>query len=159
MLDAAGVGPERLFIVPGNHDLDRDAFELMPEALLKPFTTEEQIQEWLTNGKKRNRLLEPFEEYNKFLKPYANGKLSAYGSLCRFEAEEKKIALLCLNSALMCGRNKNGKGETDDYGKLILGEHQVYEALGNISDADICFAVMHHQFDFFISIIFLTEII
>jgi 3',5'-cyclic AMP phosphodiesterase CpdA len=51
LLNILDLEPERLFIVPGNHDLDREAFELLPDAILNPFTSETQIQEWLTNEK------------------------------------------------------------------------------------------------------------
>ena len=93
LLATLDLEPDRLFIVPGNHDLDRDAFELLPAAVLDPFTSEAQIQEWLTNEKKLNRLLEPFEAYNQFVKPFANGDLSAYSSIQALISRE--IILLC----------------------------------------------------------------
>ena len=36
LLKACKIGPDRLFIVPGNHDLDRSFFELLPAPLLRP---------------------------------------------------------------------------------------------------------------------------
>jgi hypothetical protein len=152
LLTALDLEPGRLFIVPGNHDLDRDAFELLPAAVLEPFTSEIQIQEWLTNEKKRNRLLEPFEAYNQFVKPFANGKLSAYSSIQALDIEGNHIALLGINSAWMCGRNKDKKGEVDDYGKLAVGEPQVHDYLEHIKDAQVRIAVMHHPFDWLMEI-------
>jgi DNA repair exonuclease SbcCD nuclease subunit len=49
LLPALDLEQDRLFIVPGNHDLDREAFELLPSTILNHFTSESQIQEWLTN--------------------------------------------------------------------------------------------------------------
>src|SRR5512137_1027717 len=40
ILDACGLNPEQLFIVPGNHDLDRKQFELLPSGLKKPLSSE-----------------------------------------------------------------------------------------------------------------------
>jgi len=144
--------PDRLFIVPGNHDLDRGAFELLPAAVLESFTSESQIQEWLTNEKKRNRLLEPFDAYDQFVKPFANGNLSAYSSLLTSDIEGNRIALLGINSAWMCGRHTDDKGEVDDYGKLAVGEPQVHEYLEHIKDAHVRIAVMHHPFEWLMDI-------
>jgi hypothetical protein len=152
VLNTLDLEPDRLFIVPGNHDLDRDAFELLPAAVLDPFTSEAQIQEWLTNEKKLNRLLEPFEAYNQFVKPFANGNLSAYSSIQALDIEGNHIALLGVNSAWMCGRHKDEKGEVDDYRKLAVGEPQVHDALGHIKDAHVRIAVMHHPFEWLMEI-------
>ena len=49
ILQASEVDHDKVFIVPGNHDLDRDAFDLLPSALLKPLESEKEIQNWLTD--------------------------------------------------------------------------------------------------------------
>jgi 3',5'-cyclic AMP phosphodiesterase CpdA len=41
LLEATGLTTERLFIVPGNHDLDRSSFKLLPEDVKKPFEFDE----------------------------------------------------------------------------------------------------------------------
>lgn len=144
LLEATGVGPERLFIVPGNHDLDRDAFELLPIALNKPFATEEVAQPWLEDDKKRARLLAPFEAYHDFVSTYGGGALSSYASKLQFNVEDKKIALFGFNSALMAARNKDSHDKIDDYGHLIVGEPQIYDFLTNIDEIDLRIAVLHH---------------
>ena len=149
LLEACGLGPERLFIVPGNHDLDRGAFELLPESLLHPLLREDEIQKWLTDEKKKNRLLEPFEAYCRFAKDYAAGTLTAYASQKHYEIDGKTVALAGFNSALMCGRNKPKGTEVDDYGKIIIGEPQIYDAINHteVSTADLLVAVLHHPFE------------
>ncbi len=57
VLSETGVAPERLFIVPGNHDLDRAAFKFMPDEIKKPFTSHDQIKEWLAEGDERDSIL------------------------------------------------------------------------------------------------------
>ena len=57
---------------------------------------------------------------------------------------DKEIALLGLNSAWMCGRNKAKIG---DKGFVIVGEPQIHDILEEISDADLKIAVLHHPFD------------
>lgn len=147
LLDASGLDKSRIFIVPGNHDLDRDSFVLLPEAILKPLTEEKEIKEWLEDNKKRSRLLEPFEAFNEFIKDYAGGNFSGYADSYRLAAAGKEIALLGFNSALMCGRRRDENNEIDDKGKLMVGEHQVYDSLRKNQDADLRIVVMHHPFD------------
>jgi DNA-binding transcriptional regulator LsrR (DeoR family) len=64
--------------------------------------------------------------------------------------DDKIVAIAGFNSALMCGRNRTESGEIDDYGKLCVGESQIYDALKKIEDADIRLSVMHHPFDWLI---------
>jgi hypothetical protein len=72
LLDACGLNPDQLFIVPGNHDLDRDEFKLLPRELTKPLTSEADVQNWLTDDRGRSRLLEPFQAFTNFVREYAN---------------------------------------------------------------------------------------
>jgi 3',5'-cyclic AMP phosphodiesterase CpdA len=147
LLDAAGLDKSRIFIVPGNHDLDRDFFELLPEGIKKPLTEEKEIKEWLEDNKKRSRMLEPFEAFNEFIKDYASGSFSGYADSYRLATAGKDIALMGFNSALMCGRRRDENNEIDDKGKLIIGEHQVYDSLRKNQDADLRIVVLHHPLD------------
>jgi predicted phosphodiesterase len=147
VLDAIGLDKSHLFIIPGNHDLDRDDFKYLPEELMKPLTEDEEIKKWLEDDKGRNRMLEPFGAYNEFVKEYAEGNLSAYACGHSLTVDGKKVALMGFNSALMCGRHKNEKKNVDDKTKLILGEPQVYDTLKKYSEADIRIVVMHHPFE------------
>ncbi|MCP4697389.1 MAG: SUMF1/EgtB/PvdO family nonheme iron enzyme [Gammaproteobacteria bacterium] len=144
VLQAAGLTRDRLLIVPGNHDLDRDEFEFLPAALQQPLGDEKQVQKWLTHEKGRKGLLGPFDAYHDFVSKYLGKGQSAYISTRRFTAGGRQIGLLGLNSAWMCGR---GKGEPEDYGVLIIGEPQADEGLKKIAAADLRIAVLHHSFE------------
>ena len=62
VLKAVGLGAKDLFIVPGNHDLDRAYVQkMLPATLNKPLESNEQVQEWLATEDERNRALEPFK--------------------------------------------------------------------------------------------------
>ncbi|MGM3307995.1 SIR2 family protein [Anabaena sp. WFMT] len=144
VLQATRLTTEQLFIVPGNHDLDRSAFELLPDSILKPFNSDVQVKDWLTDNRKRDRLREPFEAYREFVTQYTHQTQPDYNSIRRLSINGKRVALLGLNSALMAGRNRNEKGEVDDYGKLIVGEPQLYDALNQITSYEVRIAVLHH---------------
>lgn len=147
LMAATRLIPERLFIVPGNHDLDRNVLELLPETILKPFESEAQVVEWLTNDNKRNRLLEPFSAYREFVTQYTGREHPDYASIRRLEINGKRVALLGLNSAWMSSRLKDKSGMIGDYGRLIVGEPQIYNALHEIKNDDVRIVVLHHPFD------------
>ena len=144
ILEACGLEPEQLFIVPGNHDLDRDEFELLPHDLIKPLSSEKEVQDWLADDRKRPRLLEPFKAFSTFVREYTKQGQPDYANIKIIPTGDKKIALLGLNSAWMCGRNKT---EIGDYGLVTVGEPQIYSAIDEIPEADLKIAILHHPFD------------
>ncbi len=144
LLEATGVPAERLFIVPGNHDLDRELFEVLPEVLQKPFGSEDKSNEWLTEEKKQERVLAPFANYRQFVSQYTSQSDPEYSSICRLEIDGKQIVLLGLNSALMAGRNTDAEGKVNDYGFLTVGEPQIHQALKQMEGSDVQIAVLHH---------------
>jgi predicted phosphodiesterase len=148
ILEATGVSPKNLFIVPGNHDIDHDAFKYLPEELKTPLLAKEDIAKWLEEGKPREHLLEPFDGFGKFVSAYEGNTFSASKIYTTQEPDSKKVALLGFNSALMSGRNKNAEGKIDDYGKLAIGEEQIYERLqcAKSENSDLIIAVSHHPF-------------
>jgi predicted phosphodiesterase len=144
LLDACGLTAKQLFIVPGNHDLDRDKFELLPHDLTKPLASESAVQSWLTDDRRRSHLLEPFQAFSSFVKDYTGQEQADYANVRRMSIGDIQVALLGLNSAWMCGRNK---AQIGDKGFIIVGEPQIYSVLDEISDADLKVAVLHHPFD------------
>ncbi|HPT37864.1 MAG TPA: metallophosphoesterase, partial [Methanothrix sp.] len=144
ILEACGVEPDNLFIVPGNHDLDRDKFELLPHGIAELLSTEKEAQDWLTDDKKRSRLLEPFEAFSSFVREYTGQKQPDYVNTRKIAVEDKNIELVGLNSAWMCGRNRN---DTGDYGIAIIGEPQICKDLEKTNGTDLKIAVLHHPFD------------
>ncbi len=143
LLEVTGLDASRLFLVPGNHDLDRQIATLFREQILKCFTSDEIIKECLSKKAEQEILSKPFEAYENFAKPYAEGNLSAYASYYSFTVGDKKIALLGFNSALLSGR-----GDTD-YGNLFIGEYQVSKPLEKAkAEADVRIAVLHHPLEY-----------
>ncbi len=145
VLKAVKLTPDRLFFVPGNHDLDRNTIvEMLPPALQRPLMNETEVQRWLTDERRRRRVLEPFEAYEAFISTYTGQQQPAYASL-RSLGLEKSVALLGLNSAWMCARNE-AAGKINDYGFLAIGEPQIHDALAKIKDHDLRIVVVHHAF-------------
>ena len=147
LLEATGLGPDRLFIVPGNHDLDMDDFKFLPPALLKPLISDSEVQEWIVEERQRGIVLQPFNAFAKFITEQTKQKNPDFSNISRLEIEGKKIALLGINSAWMCGRNVDTNGKVNDKGYALIGEPQIHQSLKDISDADIKIAILHHPFE------------
>ncbi len=154
LLEATGVSRDRLFLVPGNHDVDRSRLTYLPD-LLRHFGQRETVAEAFQQTEIRSHLLFPLKAYTQFVARFfkdPDPDPTGYGYLKSFDVKGQKIAVLGLNSAWMCGQFQDPYKERDkvnDYGRLILGEHQFRQHLGKLENADIRIAVMHHPFHWF----------
>lgn len=135
--------PPPLFMVPGNHDLNRNSID-ESQMMYRDLLTAEKV-EGIMNGKSKltfNRFLERQQEWKEFalshLKPFnlnedlnfVSGKLDFNGT---------KICIVGLNSSWAA------QGD-NDLGKLWIGKHQMDYALEIIKDADFKIAVSHHPY-------------
>ncbi|MGV8174961.1 MAG: metallophosphoesterase family protein, partial [Methanothrix sp.] len=141
ILKAAGLSPDKLFVVPGNHDLDRNKLDIVLKGLLKLLDPYEQVKEWLDDGTSRVKVLEPFQAFTDFVTDYTHLEHPNYASTKELVVDGKRVALLGINSAWTCGR------DNDDKGSVFIGEPQIYDSLKKILNADIKIAVIHHPFD------------
>src|SRR5262249_14108589 len=82
VLQAAGVPRERLFLVPGNHDLERELLEVLPHDLWRTLRDSDKVHYWLTNERRQQALLQPLGNYTAFVSDYLGwgaGDEPAYG--------------------------------------------------------------------------------
>lgn len=144
ILTATGLSSDRLFIVPGNHDIDGDTFDRSMKGLLNLLENYDEVKGWLTNEDDREKLMGPFRSFSNF----TGQKQPDYASIRTWtDIGGKKISLLGLNSAWACGRYKDESGKVDDRSHLFVGEPQIFDSLKMIADADIKIAVLHHPLD------------
>ena len=78
---------------------------------------------------------------------YTDQEQPAYASISTMQLAGKSVAILGVNSAWMCSRNKDRDGEVDDRGRLVVGEPQIHDALNQIAPHDLRIVVVHHPFD------------
>jgi parallel beta-helix repeat protein len=141
ILQTVRLGAERLFIVPGNHDFDRAERSIRASGLLHDFSREDDVEKWLKDDVYRSYILKPFEAYSQFIESYLGTDQTACASVRIID--NGQVALLGLNTALMCDRERQG----EEKGCLVVGEQQVADALRQTEHASIRIAVMHHPFD------------
>ena len=155
ILKATKLTADELFIVPGNHDLDRSKLKSLRRDLPDRFSSEDQVREWLTDEadkKKLDDLLEPFSEFKQFVTQkhttkYAREGRPDYAYTLKLNINNKKVGFLGLNSALMAGREDSPKGEVDDEAHLVVGEPQIDPPVLKIKNDDIRIAVLHHPLE------------
>jgi 3',5'-cyclic AMP phosphodiesterase CpdA len=174
VLEVTNVPPDRVFMVPGNHDVDRSRLQYLPD-LLAEFNDRSKIIETFEDPELRDHLLFPMRAYSDAVKEFRRpGRRSeqsaavlspghqvstdtrrydpAYSSLEFLELAGKTVAILGLNSAWMCGQFVDSiTKEVKDYGRLILGEHQFRKHVLELDKghADLVITVMHHPFHWF----------
>lgn len=143
------IGVEGIFIIPGNHDVDRSKIEKKFFNWYYKFTKEEELNDVLTTSHAMDIIKEGTKAYFEFIKQYMSGKtaignLGEYVANIPFGENEITLKIVGLNSALFCGY------DGDDQKKLALGLCQVNSCYEKIdSNKDIIISCVHHPFECF----------
>lgn len=149
LVTTSGVPRERIFCVPGNHDVNRDVRKLCFSGARSELINAE-MTDWLLSGDNEdlNILCHRLKSYNDFQRNYFGGQSRVFTSdtlayVSRIAVEEINIAIIGLNSAWLA------EGGESDHGKLVLGERQVRNALKEVDNmgCDLTIVMLHHPFD------------
>lgn len=131
---------ERVFIVPGNHDLVRDAAraDLMGHLPGKYAAGSEGIIDasYLENTKKA---MNPFFAFYK--KVASKDNFNKMQNKMHFVSETDQVNILHINTCI------SSSGDSDD-GKLIVGYDLINDALNSIQNSKPTIAIAHHSFEF-----------
>ena len=143
LLAALDLDNNRLFVVPGNHDVNREKYR--PTAVLR-YDNMRALNDELENYRKD--LLKGMLDYFNFTDTYLPHLKSIHGRLIpfvnTFDAKcGKRIGLVGLNSAWMCRKS-------DDKGTIAIGEFQVTRAMEELEEkgeVDLQVVLFHHPLD------------
>lgn len=148
LLRLTGLTKNEVFIVPGNHEVNRSKInKFLDENITDKFNRRDELNEFVDNIKSYDNLFGRLEDYNIFLDAFYNknqylinrNKLYSTYSIPQ---SEFKIGIACLNSAW------GSYGGDGDYGKLLIGERQIDNALNDIKSCDLKIAMIHHPFEY-----------
>lgn len=134
----------RIFIVPGNHDVDRnEVLESDTYWLRHPDRTEKEITaEVRKNSRMCQQWMKRLGAYRQFLIDYGMDHLKpSEASLIwsqKLEIGKSSVAVVGLNSAWSCGTNK------EKAALWMAGEWQIGELHNHIGNSDLSFALVHH---------------
>ena len=143
LLDAAKVSKRNLFVVPGNHDVDRDA----GVGLARTLTSRDEADTYFDPSKPKVHITLKQKAFRAWFDTYFDGirqfpTNSTCGPVECVEVSGVKVGVLPLNSALFC------LGD-DDHSKLWVGRRCLDEAIEQLKthDTNIRIALSHHPLD------------
>ncbi len=140
-MKALSLKNDRIFFIPGNHDIWRDRDSKVSEAGLHQILNNiDAVNDYIDSGNLEGikRML-PFKTFGKtFYDGVSNCILTNYHSLFNIELSSMKTGIACLNSAWRS--YEDGK----DRHNLIIGERQLTAAKNFFKDNTINIALLHH---------------
>lgn len=147
LLRVTGLPRQRLFVVPGNHDVDRDLITRGALAISKGLTDRDAANMILASPDDRRLLFARFKGYSDFINDYFNGHL-IFNDECYFYVHHlnigsRRIAILGLNSSWLAASDE------DKVLKLVIGERQTHAAINAAKEGsvDLKIALLHHPGD------------
>ena len=143
LLKVTRLNKDQLFIIPGNHDVDRG--KVSP--LIKDYShlkNRDIVNKILADQNTRKEVFHRLSNYATFVNEYFSHLTFTddnYFYVNKFKLCGKIVAILGLNSAWSCS------SDTDKSDGILIGEMQVRTALEKAKDADIRIALLHHPFN------------
>ena len=144
--EALGLAPARVFVVPGNHDVDRereeDAFVGARQLLNSP----SEVDRFFGNEGRRKTLFSrqaAFRAFTKRIGPDDGDGLtdSSYGHSRVVQVGPLRVRVLLIDSTWL---SEGGEG---DVGKLLVGERQIVDCVSKAGGLGcLTFALLHHPF-------------
>jgi 3',5'-cyclic AMP phosphodiesterase CpdA len=145
LLARVSLSRERLFIIPGNHDVDRRLISQGAHIIGNSLADRSSTHAILTTPDNCRIMFDRFAGYAAFINDYLSGFLrfddEQYFYVRTLEVAGRRLAVLGLNSAWVCASNE------DQGRRILLGECQVRAALEQAHEAEIKMALLHHPFD------------
>lgn len=157
VLEAADVEPENLFIVPGNHDVDRGKLSLPQEGTVKAIFYSKHMEEFremvsntFSNLQNKEYFLGKFDNFKKMLIGDMECKYLEYDPRYfyrrTFKHDDRKVSIICMNFSWLSGYSRDENGNVNDYGRLSIGEMQIKDAFRNLPTSDLVIVIAHHPF-------------
>jgi predicted phosphodiesterase len=138
---------DRVVLVPGNHDIDRNSiFGLLEPGLLGMSSTLD-VDRLVSTPAEMQQAIERLKNWNEFREwfyldfPLQN--LNELAAVRKIEIAGNSVGIALLNSAWRA----TGKGDDADRGKLLIGETQSTEALNLIDQCDVRLVCFHHPLE------------
>lgn len=141
LLAGLGLNSDSVFMVPGNHDMNRSAIKIAEKPLRNEFTND-QLSEIFSGLDKNQEVWPRSEEYNKYTTSTFNKKnIEHNGALCKVFKISNKLFVMCINSAWLAQ-------DDSDHSNLRITESQlkILDRVKFPQDAKII-GLVHHPLD------------
>ena len=149
LIIASKVPLERIFCIPGNHDIDRDRHSICFTGALSELKNTNKVDAILGDCEDLKILLTRQAGFRHFQKRFFEGQVrntteDGLGYVSKFAIEEIQLAIIGLDSAWLA------EGGEKDHGRLLIGERQVINAIRmgyqGESKPHVVLAMAHHPF-------------
>lgn len=144
---ATSLTRDKIFCVPGNHDIDRNRQKMCFTGARSRLQSESDIYSFLYSEEERETLLmrqRRFQEFQErgFPTQVRDKTEDGLGYVSVVDVDDIKVAIVGLNSAWLA------EGGASDHGRLLLGECQVTKALEIVKQVNphIVIGMAHHPF-------------
>ena len=139
------ISKDAVFIVPGNHDVDRDEYTIAEQTKTFQYENMRELNQDIENKKSRKHLFRGLGRYSDFINENYSHLEGTHDALFPYvltyaTSEGKILALMGLNSAWL-------SRYSPDKEKVAIGQYQVVmalEALKEKGDFDLGFVNYHH---------------
>jgi 3',5'-cyclic AMP phosphodiesterase CpdA len=144
IVEASGVARERIFCIPGNHDIQRES-QRMSFSGTRTFVQSQNELDSILSQDDLHTLLKRQENFRTFQATYFIGQHrqateDKLGYVSMLEINGLRVALVALDTAWL------SEGGIEDHGKLLAGERQVINALTDAAKlaSHVTVAMGHH---------------
>lgn len=145
LVGATGVCKERIFCIPGNHDVNRDRQKLCFQGARSALTSPNAVDPVLAPDDNLATLRQRQDDYRAFQARYFVGQDRAVtpdglAYVSSLTIDDVVVAIVGLNSAWLA------EGGDRDHGNLLIGERQALNALDAVQNIDphIVIGMAHH---------------
>ncbi len=145
LADATGVPKDRIFCIPGNHDVDRERQRLSFQGARSALTSPNAVDPVLAPDDNLSTLATRQQAYREFQLTYFGAQertatRDGLAYVAKASFEDVTIAVVGLNSAWL------SEGGESDHGHLLIGERQALNAFETASSLNphIVIGMAHH---------------
>lgn len=136
LLKITGVSKEHLFLVPGNHDVERSlASEIITDAVTHASTND--ITAVLADKSARDIFLSKFNNYTEFLSNLLTEERNGLSFTKNILINDIPVSVVGFNSAW-------SSSSRDEKGHIVLGEKLAAEAYSEVKQSELIITLMHH---------------
>ncbi len=147
LLNACNLTNKNIFVVPGNHDLDREGMNKAVVKRIYSFNKQDEVNEILEDETMHPFIMSKFDNFNAFAskvmgRELFNPEITGYLESLTINKNNQNcnVNLMGLNSSLFAGY------EGDDKQKLALGLYQIEPCLEKLDNNNISIGFFHHPF-------------
>jgi Icc-related predicted phosphoesterase len=147
LLESESISEDKIFVVPGNHEVKRSKIvDYIETGLSSTLTTEHEIVNFMNNHP--SHALERIDYFDKDFSELFGGTIVSSNDFYHshiIEVKGLKIGIACINSAW----RSSGKGSIEK-GKIIIGKQTIIDSYEAISTADLKVCLFHHPLDWLV---------